>query len=217
MIDRAISAVSSQNIVDGCYQGPALNDAFCALTGRNSDPSSNQFGGFNFLRQTTLNFAKVETNGVDLSVKYAFELGAHGFDITVMGTTVDEINNYENPLYPDEANPELVEINRPELAGNVYLNWYHGDLTVGWQSQFIGEMLYGGIEVEDAIALFGSSVFRDEVWQHDISASYVLSDELMIYGGIKNVTGELPWITEAAFPHSPRGTFYFMGLNWGSN
>ncbi|SVD93067.1 uncharacterized protein METZ01_LOCUS445921, partial [marine metagenome] len=63
----------------------------------------------------------------------------------------------------------------------------------------------------------GRAVFMEEFWQHDISASYVLSDELMIYGGVKNVTGELPWITEYAFPHSPRGTFYFMGLNWGSN
>ena len=215
-IEGAISAVSSQNIVDGCYQGAALNEPFCALTGRNSDPLSAQFGGFNFLRQTTLNFAKVETDGVDVAIKWAFELGAHGFDVTVMGTSVDQINNYENPLLPDEVNPELVEINRPEVAGNVFLNWYYGDLRVGWQTQYIGEMLYGGIEVETAETLYGSSVFRDAVLQHDLNASYVINDNLMVYGGIKNVTGEMPWITENAFPHSPRGTFYFMGLNWTS-
>ena len=57
-IDDAIQAVSSQNIVNGCYQGTSLNAAFCDLTGRNSDPNSAQFGGFNYLKQTTLNFAK---------------------------------------------------------------------------------------------------------------------------------------------------------------
>ncbi len=213
-IEDAIEAVSSQNIVDGCYQGPALNAAFCALSERNSDPLSAQAGGFIFLRQTTLNFAKVETSGFDFSAKYAFEVGAHGFDITVQGTSVDEINNFENPLDLTFANPELLEINRPELAGNVFLNWSWGDLRVGWQSQYMDEMLFGGIEVETAETLYGRSVFQEAFWQHDLSASYLVNDELMIYGGVKNLTDEEPFITENAFPASPRGTFYFIGLDW---
>jgi len=216
-IDDAIEAVSSQNIVDGCYQAPTLNTAFCDLTGRNQDPLSAQYGGFNFLQQTTLNFAKVETSGIDFAVKYAFELGSHGFDITVQGTKVDEINDFENPLDPTFKNPELLEINRPELAGNIFLNWTWENLRVGWQSQFLDEMLYGGIEVETAQTLYGSSVFQDAFWSHDINASYLINDELMVYGGIKNLTDETPFITENAFPASPRGTFFFVGLDWAVN
>ena len=48
----------------------------------------------------------------------------------------------------------------------------------------------------------------------DISASYLVNDGLMIYGGVKNVTDEQPFITDNAFPASPRGTFYFIGLDW---
>ncbi|MDH5344789.1 MAG: TonB-dependent receptor, partial [Gammaproteobacteria bacterium] len=173
-IEDAIEAVSSQNIVDGCYQAPTLNQAFCDLTERNDNPASAQYGGFIFLRQTTLNFAKVETSGYDMSVKYAFELGAHSFDVTAQGTKVDEINDYENPLDPTFKNPELLELNRPELAGNVFLNWSWGDLRVGWQSQFLDEMLYGGIEVETAQTLYGPTVFRDAMWIHDLSASYLV-------------------------------------------
>ena len=213
-IEDAIEAVSSQNIVDGCYQQAVPNPAFCELSGRNDDPNSAQVGGFNFLRQTTLNFAKVETSGYDFSVKYAFDLGAHGFDVTAQGTKVDEINDFENPLDPTFKNPELLEINRPELAGNIFLNWNWGDLRVGWQSQFLDEMLYGGIEVETAETLYGSSVFRDAMWIHDINASYLINDGLMVYGGIKNVTEEQPFITELAFPASPRGRFYFVGVDW---
>ncbi|MDA0679145.1 MAG: TonB-dependent receptor [Proteobacteria bacterium] len=213
-IADAIEAVSAQNIVDGCYQGAVLNTAFCALSGRNEDPLSAQYGGFNFLRQTTLNFAKVETSGIDFSVKYAFEVGAHGFDATVQGTQVDEINDFENPLDPTFSNPELVEINRPEFAGNVFLNWTFGDLRVGWQSQYMGEMLFGGIEVETAQTLYGRSVFQEANWQHDLSASYFLTDDIMVYGGVKNVTDEQPFITENAFPYSPRGTFFFFGVDY---
>ena len=217
VIEDAIEAVSSQNIVDGCYQAPTLNQAFCDLSDRNPDPLSAQYGGFNFLRQTTLNFAKVETSGIDFSARYAFELGAHGFDITLQGTSVDEINRYENPLDPQFKNPELLEINRPELAGNIFANWSWGDLRIGWQSQYLGEMLFGGIEVETAETLYGRSVFQEAFWQHDLSASYLIGDTLMAYGGVRNLTDEQPFITENAFPASPRGTFFFLGLDWTIN
>ena len=213
-IEDAIESVSSQNIVDGCYQGAVLNTAFCALSERNNDPNSAQYGGFIFLRQTTLNYAKVETSGYDAALKYAFELGAHGFDFSIQATKVDEINDYENPLDPGFANPELIEITRPELAGNIFLNWMWGDLQVGWQSQYLGEMLYGGIEIETAETLYGRAVIMEEFWQHDISASYLVNDQLVIYGGVKNVTDEQPFLTENAFPASPRGTFFFLGLDW---
>ena len=174
-------------------------------------------GGFNFLQQTTLNFAKVETSGYDFAAKYAFDIGEHGFDVTAQGTIVDEINDFENPLEPDFVNPELQELNRPELAGNVFLNWYWGDLRVGWQAQYLDEMLFGGIEVETAESLYGPTIFQDSIWIHDLNASYLINDEVMVYGGIKNVGDEQPFITENAFPASPRGTFYFIGLDWTVN
>jgi len=213
-IEDAIEAVSSQNIVDGCYIGLTLNPSFCALSDREDDPLDAQFGGFRFLQQSTLNFAAVETSGFDFSAKYAFEIGAHGFDVTVQGTSVDEINDFENPLDPSFANPELLELNRPDLAGNVFLNWSWGDLQVGWQSQYMGEMLYGGIEAETYMTLYGPVALNEEFWLHDISASYIVNDELMVYGGVKNLTDEKPFFTENAFPASPRGTFFFIGVDW---
>lgn len=213
-IEDAIESVTSQNIVNGCYLGAVLNDAFCALSDREDDPTDMQYGGFRFIRQSTLNFAAVETNGIDFSAKYQFEIGAHGFDVTLQGTSVDEINNFENPLDPSFANPELLEVNRPELAGNVFVNWSVGDLQVGWQAQFLDEMLFAGVEVEEVEALYGSSVFQDAVWQHDLSASYLLNDETLVYGGVKNIFGEDPFITNNAFPVSPRGRFFFVGIDY---
>ncbi|HAI72838.1 MAG TPA: TonB-dependent receptor, partial [Alteromonas australica] len=115
-IDDAISAVSSDDIVNGCYVGESLNENFCSLFTRNTDASSPQFGGLNFLRSTQVNFARLETSGVDFSVGYDFEVGAHTFYTKVSGTKVNEIDQYTNPNDLTEVNPELGEVNRPEWA-----------------------------------------------------------------------------------------------------
>ena len=75
-------------------------------------------------------------------------------------------------------------------------------------------MLFSGVESETYMTLYGPIVLNEEFWQHDLSASYLVNDQLMVYGGIKNVTDEQPFITENAFPASPRGTFFFIGLDW---
>ena len=217
LIDDAIEEPSAQSIVDGCYHGAALNPIFCDLFRRNTNAASAQFGGFIFIQQATINFAKLETSGIDFAVNYKFEIGAHGFDATVQGSSVDELNRFQNPSDLTEINPELGEINRPELAGNVFLTWSYGDWQVGWQSQFMDTQLVGpagSVEIETAQALFGRAVFMDDFWQHDINARYLWNDNVMIYGGIKNITDEQPFISENAFPASPRGTFFFVGVDW---
>ncbi len=213
-IEDAIEVVTSQNIVDGCYQGASLNQNFCQLFTRNSNPNSAQFGGFNFLRSTSINFAKIETSGWDFSAQYAFEVGAHGFDVTLQGTKVEELNDFTNPTDLTEVNPELGEVNRPELAGNVYLNWYWGDLRVGTQSQFMDEQLVSFVEIETAQTLYGDAVFMDAFWQHDLNFRYQWDDNLTLYGGVRNVTDKDPFATDFAFPASPRGRFFFFGVDY---
>lgn len=213
-IEDAIEDVTSQNTVDGCYRGAVLNTTFCDLFERNADSSSLQAGGFTFLQQTTINFAKLETSGYDLTASYAFEVGANDFDVALQATKVNELDNFENPLDLTAVNPELREIGRPEYAGNIYFNWSMGDFGLGWQSQYIGEMLYRGIEVETALSLYGPTVFNGETWVHDLNGFWNVNDQTRIYGGIKNVSDEMPFITDNAYPASPRGRFFFVGVDF---
>ncbi len=213
VIDDGISAVTVQDIVNGCYQGASLNQAFCGLIGRNTDVNSAQAGGFNFFRTTDINFAQIEADGIDLSASYSFDIGEHGFRASVTATEMGKLDFYTNPLDLTEVNPELGEISRPENTGNIYLGWTWGDLSVGWQSQYLGEMLLGTgrVEVETYETLFGPSVLLDETWIHDLNARYVVNDELTVYGGINNVTQTNPFISENAFPATPRGRVIFLG------
>jgi len=213
-IDNAIANVSSQNIVDGCYQGAALNATFCDLLARNSNASSFQFGSLNFLRQTEINFAKSTASGLDFSLKYAFQLGQHAFSLGVQGTRVYEIDNYTNPLDLTVVDPSLGELTRPKLAGKVSLGWNYGNLFVGWQAQYMGEQLLRFAAIETADTQFGSAVTMGDLWIQNLNARYSINDHFSVYGGIENVTDVKPFITERAYPASARGTFYFLGVKW---
>jgi len=213
-IEDAISSVTSQDIVDGCYRGASLNSAFCSLFTRNQDPNSAQYGGFNFLRSTDVNFAKLETSGVDFAVSYTFDIGEHNLDARVQGTIIDELNEFTNPADLTEVDPELEEIRRPELAGNVFLTWNWRDLSVNWQSQYVGEQLLRFANIETADTLYGESVFMDETWVHNINATYLLTDELTVYGGVRNLDDEQPFITDRSWPVSARGRFFYLGIDF---
>ncbi len=210
-IEDAIESVDDQDIVNGCYQGATFNSNFCNLFTRNQNSSSLQFGGFNFLRSTDINFAKLETSGIDLSASYDFDIGAHGFNVTVTGSDVSELDFFQNPADLSEVNPELGEVNRPEMAGNVYLRWNWGDLNVRWQSQYMDEMLLSFLEIEDADALYGDIVIMEETWLHNLNATYNYSDEVTLYAGVRNLTQEDPFATDRAFPASPRGRMIYVG------
>ena len=215
-IHDAIQSVTAQDIVNGCYQGETLNANFCTLFSRNTTPTSAQFGGFNFIRFTEINFARLESDGIDLAIRYEFSHDAHDFEVTVSGTNVRSLNNFTNPVDLREVDVELGEILRPQLAGNVFLRWTWGELNVGWQSQYLGDMLLGTarVEIDTAKTLFGDAVFLDGIWVHDLNARYGIGNNLTIYGGINNVTHTDPFISENAFPATPRGRMIFFGATY---
>ncbi len=215
-ITEAIQSVTAQDIVNGCYRGESLNADFCMLFTRNTSPTSAQFGGFNFIRFTNINFAKLETDGIDVTVEYEFRYGVHNFAVSVNATNVLSLNNFTNPSNLGEVDVELGEILRPELAGNIFLHWAWGNLSVGWQSQYLGDMLLGTprIEIDTAYTLFGDSVFLSGIWIHDLNARYVVGDRLSISGGINNITHTDPFISEHAFPATPRGRMIFLGASY---
>lgn len=213
-IEDAISEVSGQNIVDGCYQSSSLNQNFCQLLGRNSDSNSIFFGGFNFLKSTSINFAKLETDGYDFSIAYDFSYDEHDFGVELSGTKVNELNDYTNPLDLTDVDPELGEFRRPEWAGNLNLSWAVGDFSLGWQTQYQDKQYLLFVESETAKALYGDSVLMDETYVHDINFTFQVDDEIQVYGGINNITDENPFITNTAFPASARGRYFFFGVNY---
>ena len=166
------------------------------------------------MQSISINFARLEAAGYDFSLGYDFEYEGNEIAMRLGGTKVDKIDQFFNPLEPDEADNELGEIRRPEWAGNFNLSWTVGDLAVGWQTQYQGEQLLGFVEIDTAQARYGDAVFMDEVFVHDINFNFQATDEIMFYGGINNITEEEPFITSRSIPASVRGRYFFLGVNF---
>jgi outer membrane receptor protein involved in Fe transport len=213
-IEDAIDAPSSQDIVDGCYDSLQFPDnQYCALVRRQSDPTSPQFNGLDFIRQQQLNIGKLEAAGVDFNIRYQFDIGASDFRLGLGGTWMDRLDEFFDPTNPAAVNPELGELQRPEWAGNFTAEWMFGPVRVAYQMLYQDEQALRDVEIETADINFGPAGIADSVTIHDISAAWDISDRYRLYGGINNFTDEEPFITEFAYPVSPVGTFFFLGLD----
>ena len=213
-IQDAIAAVSGQDIVDNCYDADpgGFPNQFCGLFTRNRDTNSAQFLGLNFIRQTQVNFGALESSGVDFSASYAFEAFGADWNAGVAGTWVDELNEFFDPGDPTAVDPELREIQRPDLAGRFNLDFSYAGFFLRWSTTYQDEQAM--VSIEDIGTVYDRRAIEDEVFFHDLSMSYDWNEEIQVYGGIQNVTDEEPFFTEQAWPVSPLGRYFFVGLSY---
>lgn len=205
-IEDAISAVGSGDILEGCLDSanyPGLD--FCSLFTRRGD------GGLNFLESGQINFAGLEASGVDFAVNYAFDYGENTFGADLVGSYQEKLDRFFNPLDPTDVNPDIEEIQLPELSGNLTLSWARGPISAAFQTTYQSRQFATDIDDFDEL---GSAGFFDEVFIFDANASYVYSDALTIYGGVNNIADEEPFSTQTAWPVGPRGRFFFLGVTY---
>ncbi|WP_337660932.1 TonB-dependent receptor domain-containing protein [Erythrobacter sp. Alg231-14] len=210
-IEDAINAVSAQDIVDNCVDSASITNDFCGLFER-----SGATGGFTFLRQSSLNFARQETAGVEAALQYRFDLGPVDFTFNASGTWVDKLNNFFDPSDPTLVDPELGELQRPEWAGNASLTAAYEAFSLTWSTTYLDSQGLRSVEIE-SVGNTGADTFStanglsSDVMIHNISFSFEATQNIDIYGGVNNVFGRDPFVTEQAFPVSPVGTLFFLG------
>lgn len=216
-IEDVILSVSAQDIVNACVDDPGgINNAFCDLVDREADPSSAQFGGFRFLRQTEINFARIEAEGIDFSASYSFDLGENEFGARLVGTNQMKLDNFPSATDPTFIDDELGEILRPELSGNLTLTWGRGPFDLGVQTSYQSAQLLTGVENEqiDSGTFAIDDAEGEETYIVDIFGTYEFSEQLSFYGGVNNVADEEPFKTEEAWPVGPRGRYFFIGARY---
>jgi iron complex outermembrane recepter protein len=211
-LEDAINTVGAQDIVDNCVDSATIANGFCDLITRNPNT-----GGFTFLRQTSVNFARQETAGVEAALQYGFDVGEHSFTLNANGTWVEKLDNFFDPSDLTFVDPELGEIQRPEWAAQGAFTWDWKGLSLTWSTTWLDRQGLRSVEIED-VGTTGADTFSPEnglasdTFIHDASFSYEASDKFEIYGGVNNIFNKKPFITEQAFPVSPVGTFFFLGV-----
>jgi outer membrane receptor protein involved in Fe transport len=204
-IDDGIASVSAQNIVNSCYESETFPNQYCDLITRRPD------FGFQSLRQTSLNFGRLETSGIDASIAYALNLGEHRVSLRATGNWTEKLNQFFDPLNPGVVDPERGENGFPEWAATGGVNWkYHG-VSLGYNLQYISKQALAGVEIERQAVEFGPAGTGPEYFIHDLSIGFDVSDRFSLYGGINNLTDEQPFINRVAYPVSPVGRFLFLG------
>lgn len=212
-IEDAIQAVTAQDIVDTCYDLPTFPNDFCALFTRNRTAGSPTFLGLNFLQQTQINFAKLETRGIDFQVNYGFDIGKNSFNLNVGGNWTERLNRFFDPVDTSLVNPGLRELGAPEWAGFGSASWNRGDFTLTYGVQYIGSTAAASvIQIERVQEEFGPAGIAPEYWLHNLSFNLDATDQITFYGGVNNLTDEEPYLSSSAYPVSGIGRTFFLGL-----
>lgn len=206
-IEDAISAVSAQDTVNTCYDLDTFPNQFCGLFDRRAD------GGLSFLRQTDLNFGRIETSGVDMTAAYNFDISENRFDLRLSVNWVEKLDRFFDPVNEDLVNPGLGELSAPEWSGLGSVSWSNGPLQLTWRTQYVGRQAAAmAIQIERIALEFGDEGFADPYWIHDIAANFEFSEDFEIYGGVNNITNKTPYLASSAYPVSGIGRFYFLGM-----
>ena len=214
-IRDAIAAVSAQDIVNSCYDSATLDNAYCGLFTRNRVAGSATFRGLNFLRQTQLNFGRLETGGIDATIAYAFRLGETRFNLRATGNWTEKLNRFFDPGDPTAVDPELREQGRPRFGGVGSINVARGPFAIGYRLQYIDSQYIGGVEIvdgQDPNTIAGPRGKAGAEYVHDVSFNLDATDKFSLYGGVNNVTDVDPYRNLSSYPVSPYGRFYFIGV-----
>ncbi|MFA5988431.1 MAG: TonB-dependent receptor [Sphingomonas sp.] len=211
-INNAISAVSAQDIVNSCYDASSLDNQFCPLFTRNRDSASPTFLGLNFLQQTQLNFGRIETAGVDATIAYNFKLGDNRISLSATGNWVQKVNRFFDPTDPNAVNPGLGELGSPQWSGVGTAAVRRGPFSLSYRLQYIGAQSLAPVEIETRAIQFGAAGIAPETFVHDLTGTVDLGGGKSFYLGVNNLSNAQPFITNVAYPVSPVGRFFFVGV-----
>lgn len=205
-IDNAINAVDGSDQLRLCYLDPVVYAEFCNSFVR--DPITNQV---TFLNKRPVNAANEEVTGIDYAFTYSTEIG--GLD-TLFSWRATNLLKHEN-----QANPAAeVEILRGKITADrgSFAEWRVNmsakvdaeKWSASWSVRMIGEA-----DDENGGGPIGRSV--DNVFYHDLHATYFLSDQMKLSLGVDNLFDEeAPFITSWNDVNTDVFTYDLLGQRW---
>lgn len=213
-IANAISAVTAQDTVNTCYDNTTFPNQFCSLFSRNGPSAGPATFGFNFLRQTQLNFGRIETAGIDASINYAFDIAnVYKVNVALNGNWTQKVDRFFDPNDPTLVNPALRELSVPEFSGTANLNVTRGIFTFGYNLQYIDSTAAAAaIQIERIATEFGDAGFAPTYFIHGLSFNIDVFKKASLYGGVNNLTNAEPYLSSSAYPVSGLGRLFFLGV-----
>lgn len=205
-IEDAIVSTPRQYILDQCYgQG---NADFCSyITRRPNDVGINSAGSIEYIDSAVSNSGGTGVEGVDLTVIYTTDLGPGTFRSRLAYTYM--MDAWSIPLPGQDKDDWLGQIeddgSTPEHKASVNLGYNINDFDFSWRMSYIGAMDLDDQWLAANDWAPGSIGVSSEMYHH-VQASYYLTENVELFGGINNLFDAEPPPIISGLPGSDTGT-----------
>jgi outer membrane receptor protein involved in Fe transport len=224
-ISKVISPVAAQTILDGCYDGTDLNNAFCDLIFPRNADSTFQMPA---LLQSSLNFAGQRTKGIDLDILYDHRFNPDNrLQLRFVGNYVTVRNDFpyiDNPTQPERIRGELGD---PIYAFNLSADYSYKRVTLGYEFRYIGRQSITDWEAQHETygvpaldPYYADRIYYPSVTYHNVRFAVDMDRGFTFYGGVDNLTDKMPplgvlgtgSIGDADAIYDNTGRFFYAGF-----
>lgn len=189
-IRDAIASVGAQTLANQCVGGTVLNTNACSLIARDSATYR-----INWFLQGSLNYAKLETQGMDFTVNYrqpldsVFGMNLGSLNFSVRGNYEQWNREYTNIDAPLQHTDYTQGVGSPQLRFATNLAWhFKPDLSFYWNMDFQSSQ-----EIADIDLLRSDTDNREfkflttgDYVQHDFSVRWDVKENLLLRAGVVN-------------------------------
>ena len=219
-IEDAIVSTPRQYALDSCYGGG--NTSFCSfITRRPTAMGANSAGSLEFVDTAVSNSGGLGTEGVDVTVAWADNVGPGRLNARLAWTHLME--GYNIPLPGAKANPFDGEVGAAKNKANLYLGYKWGAFNLTSSTTYIGESALDDVFLAGFDAAPRSVKIKEKIY-NDFQLTYALRKEVDLYVGVDNafdtkappIISGLPGSTTGAETdagtYDPIGRRYYVGL-----
>jgi len=209
-LEDAISALTPQQVVDGCYrQG---QQSLCNQLTRDAS------GLLTRVEATLLNTAATKTSGIDLELGYALNVAAGQMSFRMLTTYIDKLVTTINNVPTDRAGQVGATGGVPHWRGNVTAEYRTDKYNAGVLYRYVQGGTYDNTFVEGADINDNSVGGRGYI---DLNASYKIAQGIEVFGKINNLLDADPpatpnIIAQTIYASSPfydrTGRYYIAGM-----
>ncbi len=244
-VDNVIAAVSAQVASENCVNGNTLDVAACNTIFRNNPatagyltstdpvvrssafrigaPAGDPIGGF---IQGSINYAGLETEGLDFSVNYAIDtfdligrdLGR--FSYSLNGLWLISQESYTNTSDPTDATGSAGNLFFPRVRFNSSLTYAPNDIwSVNWTADWqTSQQMYSPFSVMSNIDNIPQGILKTGAFtRHDFTFRWNVRDDLSMRAGVTNAfdNEQNPYLGTTLYNNFDAwGRRFFIGLNY---
>jgi len=215
-----ITVVDRNQALTLCYDSTTYPNTYCNMIVRRSVGAAYQLGAVTEVNTGYFNQGYLKENGIDIAISHNLDLNEIGWLKSAIGA--EDVGQIATRLswtytngFSDEAFGEVTNNNgtvgAPKHKAQFGLVYQNGPLSVQWETDFQSRVVL--------VSYYPYPV--RPYYLHNLSASYQVTDELQLFGGVNNLLNiRAPYIpnayattgtTTAADVYDAIGRRFFVG------